>query len=273
MVAEAVAEEGEVQRTVEVERQASIATLWMNRPEVHNAFDETLIAALTTTLNALDEDADIRVVVLAGRGESFSAGADVNWMRRAATFTEAENRRDAVALAEMLRTLALLSKPTVARVHGAAIGGGLGLAAACDVVVASSRAVFATPEVRLGLIPATIGPHVVAAIGERQARRYFLTAERIPAAQAREIGLVHEVVEPEQLDTAIAKIVAALLAGGPKAQQASKELLREIAGQPLSEALAQATAERIARLRSTAEAAEGIRAFRDKRPPAWTKSP
>lgn len=272
MAAKAVAEEGDVRRTVEVDRQASIAVLWMNRPDVHNAFDETLISDLTTVLRVLDDDAGIRAVVLAGRGESFSAGADVNWMRRATTVTEAENRRDAMALAQMLRTLALLSKPTVARVHGAAIGGGLGLVAACDIAIASSRAVFATPEVRLGLIPATIGPHVVAAIGERQARRYFLTAERISAARAREIGLVHEVVEPEQLDAAVAKIVAALLAGGPKAQQASKELLREIVGQPLSEALVQATAERIARLRLTTEAAEGLGAFCEKRPPVWIRS-
>lgn len=262
-----------MQRTVEVERQAGVATLWMNRPNVHNAFDETLIAELATALCTLDSDPEIRVVVLAGRGESFSAGADVNWMRRAAAFTEAENRRDAAALAQMLRTLALLSKPTVARVHGAAIGGGLGLVAACDIAIAALHAVFATPEVRLGLIPATIGPHVVTAIGARQARRYFLTAERISAARARDIGLVHEVVEPEQLDAAVAKIVAALLAGGPKAQQASKELLREIAGRPLSEALTQATAERIARLRLTAEAAEGLGAFCEKRPPVWIRNP
>ncbi|MFO1145106.1 MAG: enoyl-CoA hydratase/isomerase family protein [Rhodospirillales bacterium] len=261
-----------MQRTVEVERQAGVATLWMNRPDLHNAFDATLIAELTAALCTLDGDPEIRAVVLAGRGESFCAGADVNWMRGAATFTEAENRRDATALAQMLRMLALLSKPTVARIHGAAIGGGLGLVSAADIAIASSRAVFATPEVRLGLIPATIGPHVVAAIGERQARRYFLTAERISAVRAQAIGLVHEVVEPEQLDAAVAKIVAALLAGGPKAQQASKELLREIAGQPLSEALALATAERIARLRLTVEAAEGLGAFLEKRPPAWIGS-
>ena len=267
-----MAKEDGVQRTVEVERQASVATLWMNRPAVHNAFDETLIAEMTATLRALGADDEIRAVVLAGRGDSFSAGADLNWMRRAAAATQAENRRDAGALAQMLRTLALLSKPTVASIHGAAIGGGMGLVAACDVAVASTRALFATTEVRLGLIPATIGPYVVAAIGERQARRYFLTAERMPAARARELGLVHEVVEPEQLDATVEKMAERLLAGGPKAQQASKELIRDVAGRPMSEELAEATAERIAALRLTAEATEGISAFLEKRAPAWRKS-
>lgn len=241
----------------------------MNRPEVHNAFDETLIAEVTAALRTLDHDAEVRVVVLGGRGESFCAGADLNWMKRAASYSEAENLRDARALAEMLRSLARMSKPTLARVQGAAIGGGLGLVAACDIAVASTRASFATSEVRLGLIPATIGPYVIAAIGERQARRYFLTGERISANRAREIGLAHEVTEAEGLDATIAGIADALMAGGPQAQTAAKHLIHDVAGRPPTADLAEDTACRIARLRATPEAGEGIRAFLQKQPPAW----
>jgi methylglutaconyl-CoA hydratase len=211
----------------------------------------------------------VRVVVLGGRGESFCAGADLNWMKRAAGYSEAENLRDARALAEMLRSLALMSKPTLARVQGAAIGGALGLVAACDVAVASTRAAFATSEVRLGLIPATIGPYVVSAIGERQASRYFLTAERISAARALDIGLVHEIAEPERLDPVVGTVVDALLAGGPQAQTAAKQLIRDLAAQPMTDDLTEDTTRLIARLRATPEAIEGIGAFLEKRRSLW----
>src|SRR4051812_18263748 len=205
----------------------------MNRPELHNAFNETVIAELTRALRACDDDRDVRVVVLAGRGRSFSAGADLNWMKRAAGYALEENLRDARALAKMLRTLAFLSKPTLARVHGPAIAGGMGLVSACDVAVASNRAVFATSEVKFGIIPSAISPYVTAAIGERQARRYFVTAERIEAARALELGLVHELTDPDALDGRVGEILEALLAGGPKAQAAAKELIRAVAQRPV----------------------------------------
>jgi methylglutaconyl-CoA hydratase len=254
---------------LEIDRKDGVATVWMNRPELHNAFNETVIAELTRSLRELDGDGGTRVVVLAGRGESFSAGADLNWMRRAAGYTVEENLRDARALAGMLRTLACMSKPTVARVHGAAIAGGMGLVAACDVAVASTRSFFATSEVKLGLIPSAISPYVIAAMGERQARRYFLSAERMSAARACDLGLVHEVTEPEQIDAKINEIVGALLAGGPVSQSAAKELIRAVANRPPTEDLVDDTAQRIARLRATPEAMEGIGAFLEKRAPAW----
>ena len=255
--------------TLQVDRKDGVATVWMNRPELHNAFDETVIAELTQVLRELDDDSGARVVVLAGRGKSFSAGADLNWMKRAAGYSVEENLRDARALAGMLRTLAFLSKPTVARVHGAAIAGGMGLVSACDIAVASAQASFATSEVRFGLIPAAISPYVMAAIGERQARRYFLTAERISAAGALQLGLVHEVTSPEQLDAKMNEIVGALLAGGPKSQAAAKELIRAVANRPITKALVEETAQRIAALRATPEAMEGVSAFLEKRPAAW----
>ncbi|NTV12246.1 MAG: enoyl-CoA hydratase/isomerase family protein, partial [Zoogloea sp.] len=210
-----------------------------------------------------------RVVVLAGRGRSFSAGADLQWMRRAAAAGFDDNLADARGLACMLRALAELPRPTIARVHGAALGGGMGLAAACDICIASASASFATSEVKLGLIPSAIGPYVIRAIGARQAGRYFLSAERIGAVRAAELGLAHEVVEPEQLDAAVAGIVASLIAGGPQAQAAAKELIRAVAGRPLDDALLEDTARRIAALRATPEAREGLAAFLEKRPAAW----
>ena len=255
--------------TLEIELNNQVATIWMNRPDLHNAFDEILIAELTAACIALDQDADVRIVVLAGRGTSFSAGADLNWMRRAANNGINENLNDARALAGMLRTLAEMKKPTIARVQGAALGGGMGLAAACDIAVASTKAVFATSEVKFGIIPSAISPYVLRAIGARQATRYFQTAERIDAARAREIGLVHEVAEPEALDAKVAEIVAALLAGGPNAQAAAKDLIRAVDHQPVNHTLVEDTAHRIAHLRATPEAREGIGAFLDKRQPGW----
>lgn len=256
-------------QTLEIERDGAVATLWMNRPEVHNAFNARLIADLTAACRELAADAAVRVVVLAGRGKSFSAGADLNWMRAAGQASVEDNQEDARRLAVMLRTLAEMPKPTVACVHGAALGGGLGLAAACDLCVATTKAVFATSEVRLGLIPATIGPYVIRAIGARQAYRYFQTAERIDARRAWEIGLVHELAAPEDLDARLRALTDALLQGGPQAQAAAKHLIRAIAGKPMSDSLVDDTARRIAALRATPEAREGFAAFLEKRPPAW----
>jgi len=255
--------------TLEIELDGPVATIWMNRPELHNAFDENLIAELTAACIALDEDDDVRVVVLAGRGKSFSAGADLNWMKRAANNGIDENLDDARALARMLRTLAEMGKPTIARVQGAALGGGMGLAAACDIAVASTKAFFATSEVRFGIIPSAISPYVLRAIGARQAYRYFQTAERIDAARAREIGLVHEAVEAEQLDPRVQEIVGALLQGGPLSQAAAKQLIRAVNQRPVNDTLVEDTAHRIAHLRATPEAHEGIAAFLEKRSPAW----
>ncbi|HNQ77029.1 MAG TPA: enoyl-CoA hydratase-related protein, partial [Pseudothauera hydrothermalis] len=217
----------------------------------------------------LDADDTVRVVVLAGRGKSFSAGADLNWMKAAGAASEADNFADAMKLAGMLRTLAELDKPTIARVHGAALGGGMGLASACDMCVAGDRAVFATSEVKFGIIPAAISPYVIRAIGERQAYRYFQTAERIDAARALALGLAHEVVASEVLDAKVAEIVEALLLGGPKAQAAAKRLIRAVGNRPLSDAVVEDTARRIAQLRATPEAREGLSAFLDKRPAQW----
>ena len=255
--------------TLEIELHGPVATIWMNRPDLHNAFDEILIAELTAACSALDDDADVRIVVLAGRGKSFSAGADLNWMKRAASNGLDDNLNDARALAHMLRTLAEMNKPTIARVQGAALGGGMGLAAACDIAVASTKAVFATSEVRFGIIPSAISPYVLRAIGARQATRYFQSAERIDAVRAREIGLVHEAVDPEQLDARVREIVAALLQGGPLAQAAAKNLIRSVNNQPINDILIEETAHRIAHLRATPEAQEGIAAFLDKRQPNW----
>lgn len=258
-------------QTLELESAGPVTTLWMNRPTAHNAFDETLIADLTAACRTLDADPTVRVVILAGRGKSFSAGADLNWMQRASAQGVDENLAGARALAHMLRTLAEMKKPTIARIQGAALGGGMGLAAACDIAVASADAVFATSEVRLGIIPATISPYVLRAIGARQALRYFQTGERMDAARAKEIGLVHEVVAPDQLDAKVAEIAAALLLGGPLAQAAAKELIRAVDHQPVNDNLLEDTAHRIAHLRATPEGREGVAAFLEKRSPAWVR--
>lgn len=254
---------------LEIEYANRVATLWMNRPDKHNAFDENLIEELTRSALALGADDNVRVVVLAGRGKSFSAGADLDWMRRAADYGYDQNLSDARALAAMLRAIAEMPKPTVARVHGAALGGGMGLVAACDIAIASSSSVFATSEVRFGLIPATIGPYVLRAIGARQAGRYFQTAERIDAATALRIGLVHETVDAEQLDAKLGELLTAMRSGGPEAQAASKRLIASVSNASLDDALIADTADRIARVRAGDEAKEGIGAFLAKRPPAW----
>lgn len=245
------------------------ATVWLNRPEVHNAFDDTLIATLTEELRRVEADEKVRVVVLAGRGKSFSAGADLGWMKRMAGYTEAENRRDAEALAELLRTLNSLKKPTIGAVQGNAYGGGVGIVACCDIVVAVEAATFALTEVRLGLTPATISPYVVAAIGERQARRYFLTAEAFNAREAQRIGLVHQTCKPDDLPLIVAQVIDSLVACGPMAQAAAKDLIRRVGRGPVDAEMIADTARRIAEIRVSPEGREGIAAFLEKRKAKW----
>jgi len=255
--------------TLKIERRGAAVWVWMNRPELHNAFDETLIAELTAAFTEFDADPAVRAIVLAGAGKSFSAGADLNWMKRQGEAPLEANVADARQLATLFRTISMCATPTIARVHGAALGGGMGLGAACDICVASTKAQFATSEVRLGIIPAAIGPYVVRAIGERQAYRYFQTAERIGGEQAREIGLAHEVAEPDALDAKVQEIVDALLAGGPLAQAAATDLIRAVAHRPVDDAVVEDTALRIATLRATPEAREGLGAFLEKRTASW----
>ncbi|MDD2690606.1 MAG: enoyl-CoA hydratase/isomerase family protein [Simplicispira sp.] len=255
--------------TLSIERQDRVATIWMDRPDVFNAFDEQLIADLGAACAELDADASVRVVVLAGRGKHFSAGADLNWMKRASVFTEEENRADARKFAHMLRALSDMSKPTVARVQGAALGGGTGLAAACDMAVASVDAQFATSEVKFGIIPAVISPYVLRAIGPRHALRYFQSGERFSAQRALAMGLVTEVCERDQLDATIVQLVGLLMSGAPLAQQSAKHLIAAVDGCPIDAAISEETAQRIARQRATSEAKDGISAFLEKRTPAW----
>lgn len=251
--------------------QHGVAWLTLTRPEVHNAFNDTLIAELTSALNGVATDERVRALVLGGRGRSFSAGADLGWMQRMAGYSKADNQRDARALADLMATLNRLPKPTVARVHGAAIGGGVGLVACCDIAVAAQTATFCLSEVKLGLTPAVISPYVVAAMGERAARRYFLTAETFSADEARALGLVHLVVADEAMDDAVGKVLKALRSGGPRAQAEAKDLIFAVSGRPVDEAVIEDTAERIARQRVGAEGQEGVSAFLQKRPPEWLK--
>ncbi len=251
-------------------REGPIARVTLARPDVHNAFDEALIASLAATFATLAEDDAVRVVVLAGAGKSFSAGADLNWMKRAAAYDEERNREDARALEAMLRGIDDCPKPVIAEVQGAAIGGGLGLVAACDMAVAAEGAVFATSEVRLGIVPAVISPFVVRAIGPRAARRYFLTAERFGAAEAHALGLVHEVVPPERLGSRVLELAGEVLKGGPLALADAKRLVRLVEMMPQGGSiLAEATVGMIAERRASDEGKEGIAAFLEKRKPRW----
>ena len=246
-----------------------VATLTLNRPERHNAFDNVLIGEITAALDECARAPAVRVVVLRSTGASFSAGADVQWMRRVAEYSEAENRADSARLGLLMHTLDRLPKPTIAVVQGAAYGGGVGLAACCDIVLASTRARFALSEVKLGLIPSVISPYVIAAIGARQARRYFLTAEMMDAARALQLGLVHDVAEPDALDARAEAIVATLLQLAPGAQTEAKDLVFLCAGRVTDDALREETAHRIAARRATQEGREGLSAFLEKRAPSW----
>jgi methylglutaconyl-CoA hydratase len=257
-------------RTIEIERSGAVAWIWMNRPEVHNAFDPVMIAELTEAFVLLGASADVRVIVLAGRGKSFSAGADAEWMRQQGAASIEENTADARRLATLFHTLYELPKPTVARVQGAAIGGGLGLVAACDIVIASEDAQCATSEVRLGLIPATIAPYVVRAIGERHARALFQTGERIDAATGHRIGLLHAVAPADQLDEQVQRAIESLLRGAPEAQCAAKQLVDTVTNRPITAELIEETVRQIASRRASSEAREGLDAFLEKRSPAWS---
>jgi methylglutaconyl-CoA hydratase len=256
-------------KTIDVAIRDAIAIVTLDRPEVHNAFNETLIAELTAALRALGDDEAVRAVVLLGAGASFCAGADLNWMKRMAAFSRAQNLADAKALATMLATLYELPKPTVARVHGAVFGGGVGLVACCDIAIGAQDATFALSEAKLGLIPATISPYVIEAVGARAARRYFLTAERFTAAEAYRIGLLHDLAQASELDARVNELLGALVTAGPRAQAECKTLIRAVTHRPISDAVITDTAKRIASVRASVEAREGVAAFLEKRRPAW----
>ena len=246
-----------------------VARVVMERPRRHNAFDDTLIDALADAFEALAGRTDVRCMILAGAGKSFSAGADLDWMKRSAEYAFDENLTEARRLAEMIRRLDTLPMPTIALVQGAAIGGGVGLVAACDIALASDAAVFSFSEVKLGIIPSVISPYVLRAIGERAAGRYVLTGERFDAAEALRIGLVHAVVPADGLDSASEALTSTILANGPEAVAAAKRLIADIAGQPIDGALIEETARRIAEIRRGAEGREGVGAFLEKRQPYW----
>ncbi|KQN73289.1 enoyl-CoA hydratase [Duganella sp. Leaf61] len=255
--------------TLTIERASHLATVTLNRPDVRNAFNEATIAELTQAFSALGADESVRAIVLAANGPAFCAGADLNWMKKMAGYTHAENHADALQLATMLRTIYECPQPVVARVQGDCYAGGMGLVAACDIVVAVDEAQFCLSEVKLGLIPATIAPYVIKAMGEQAARRYFLTAERFTAATALHIGFTHEVVSGAALDATVAEIVQALVNNSPAAVRQAKTLVREVAGRPVDDALVDDTAARIAAIRASEQGREGVASFLEKRKPAW----
>ena len=256
-------------QTLEISIAHRVAVVWMTREKVRNAFNETMIAELRGTFEKLGADPGVRAIVLAARGPAFCAGADLDWMRRMAAFSADENRRDARSLADMLRTIHECPKPTIARVHGDAYAGGMGLVAACDMAFAAIGAGFCLSETKLGLIPATISPYVIQAIGVAAARRYMLTAEKFDAAEAYRIGLVRDIAPAEELDGKVNETLGALMLTSADAVREAKRLVREVAGRPIDEALVADTAERIAAIRTSADGREGVRAFLDKRKPRW----
>jgi len=253
-----------------VQTRDAVATLTLNRPEIRNAFDDAQIERLTKALRAAEAAPAVRAVVIAGSGPAFCAGADLNWMKRMAGYTYEQNLADATALAEMFRTLDRMTKPTIARVHGAAFAGGTGLVAACDIALGTPAAKFCLSEAKLGLSPATISPYVVRAMGTRMARRYFLTAEVFDAAEAYRIGLLSALVPPAELDSALEGLLKQLLAGGPQAIAEIKDLIRAVGTGAVDAAMIADTARRIAEIRVTAEGREGIASFLEKRKPAWS---
>ncbi len=259
--------------TIQIQRHGTCATLVLNRPQVHNAFDDTLIAETTAALESLAADATLRALVLTGAGPTFSAGADLNWMRRMVQASADENREDALRLAKLLRLIQFFPKPTLARVNGSAYGGGVGLVACCDIAVGVEGAKFALSEVKLGLVPATIAPYVVQAIGARQARRLFVSAEIFDATEAARIGLLHQCVPAGQLDEAVDRQLHFLAKGGPIAQHEAKQLALRTAGMTSgsAERIDAENAALIARLRVSPEGQQGLSAFLEKRPPSWPK--
>lgn len=255
--------------TLEFGFDAQVATITLNRPDVRNAFNETMIADLTSAFTSLNARDDVRAVVLAANGKAFCAGADLNWMKKMAAYSDDENRADAMRLATMLSSVYRCNKPVIARVNGDAYAGGMGLIAACDIVVAVDTARFCLSEARLGLIPATIAPYVIRALGEQASRRYFTTAEAFDCATALRLGFVSEAVPADQLDATVKQIAETLCANGPQAVRACKQLVQDVAGRELNDALIEDTAARIARTRAGAEGREGVASFLEKRAPGW----
>lgn len=257
------------QGTLDIRLEGAVAHVFLNRAEVRNAFNDAVVAELTAAFTTLGADRSLRAIVLGGHGKAFCAGADLNWMRAMAGYDWEGNRADAAKLAEMLWTIYRCPLPVVGRVQGDCYAGGVGLAAVCDVLVAAEGVQFCLSEARLGLLPATIGPYVLRALGEQAARRYFVSAERFDAARALALGFVHEVVPAADLDQRVDAIVAALVANGPEAVKASKRLLQDLAGRPIDAELRADTVRRIADIRGSAEGREGVQSFLDKRKPAW----
>ena len=247
------------------------ATVVLNRPEVHNAFDPAMTRQLTASLEKLDADAKVRAVVLMGAGKSFCAGADIGHMKASAKFSRDQNYKSAQESARMFYTLYNLSKPTIACIHGAVRGGGIGLVAACDIAVAARSATFRLSEVKIGIIPSMISPYVIAAIGERQSRRYFISGEEFDAAEAWRIGLVHDIVEQEALNGSVGAMLAQLYSSGPKAMAAAKKLISLSAHVDIDKELIDETSRRIADIRATPEGQEGLTAFLEKRKPNWVQ--
>ena len=256
--------------TLDIRRPSShVAEVYLNRPEVRNAFNDGVITELTAAFTQLGADANLRAIVLGGHGKAFCAGADLTWMRAMADYSWEQNRADAQALADMLWAIYTCPLPVVGRIHGDCYAGGVGLAAVCDVLVAAEGVTFCLSEARLGLLPATIGPYVMRALGEQASRRYVVTAERFDAAQARTLGLVHEVVAADDLDAKVDEIVTTLINNGPAAVKACKRLVQDLAGRPIDDALRADTAKRIADIRASVEGKEGVQAFLHKREPSW----
>jgi methylglutaconyl-CoA hydratase len=255
--------------TLDIRRDGAVARVFLNRPDMRNAFNDAVIAELTRAFHTLGTDPSLRAIVLGGYGKAFCAGADLNWMRAMADYSWAQNQADAMALAEMLWTVYCCPLPVVGRIQGDCYAGGMGLAASCDVLVAAEGVHFCLSEARLGLLPATIGPYVLRALGEQASRRYFVTAERLSAAEAHRLGFVHELVAAEGLDAKVDEIVQSLVANGPAAVKACKQLVHDVAGQPITADLREDTARRIADIRASDEGRAGVQAFLQKRSPPW----
>jgi methylglutaconyl-CoA hydratase len=249
-----------------------VATVTLNKPELHNAFDEHVISQLIEAFTTLNNNSDVRAVILAAKGKSFCAGADLNWMRKMASYSYEENKQDAGQLAELYRTLFNLNKPTIARVQGAVFGGGVGLVACCDIAIGTRMSKFCLSEVKLGLVPATISPYVIEAIGPRLAKRYFMTAEVFSSRRARRIGLLSETVSEDELDTTIESLISALLNNGPGSVSKAKALVNQISYQSIDSELIEQTSELIANVRVSNEGQEGLSAFLEKRAPTWKKA-
>lgn len=258
--------------TLELHLDGPVARIWLNRPEMRNAIDDVFIRELAEAFTQAQAADGVRAVVLGGRGPAFCAGANLNWMKRAASFTPEQNLQDAAGLPRMLRTVADSRLPVIARIQGDVYAGGMGLVSVCDVAISADSAHYCLSEVKIGLIPATISPYVIRAMGARAAQRYFLTAERFTAAEAHRLGLVHEVVPADALDAKVDEVLKNILAAAPGAVAESKRLLRDVTGRPIDEELAAETVRRIAALRASEEGQEGLRAFLEKRKPAWTQA-